>query len=516
MKRNIFHTLTSSLYLLIIALTGSILINGCKNRGASNNRYALTGDTIVDGKNLVQINCTRCHALVPVNALTKDVWKYHTLPAMGKYLGMTAYLGGYFKRDTSGLTLLEWQNIVAYYQKMAPGSLPVAKPPVAAVNVMAGFNIIQPKAQPNVAYTVMAAINPYNHKIYTSDGVSNLLQEWDGNLKLSKSVLLPSPAVGASFVKNEKGGNSGQFAAIGQLDPVDFPNGKVMSVSLDDDKLKPTVFASELARPVQTLQGDFNKDGLMDWVVCGQGGSKGGVYLFKQNPDHSVTQINISDKAGAVKAVSGDFNKDGWPDLMVLFGRGDEGLVMFLNDQHGGFTQKRLLSFPPVYGSTDFELADIDHDGNPDLIYSCGYNYNDSRILKPYHGLYLYKNTGDFNFKRQWFYPINGCTKFVTADFNADGKLDIVTTAFFADLKDNPAESCIYFEQDKPFSFKPYTLPVSKYGRWKSMDVGDVNNDGKPDVVLGNFSTGYNLQPGLKQTWDKKLSFIVLQNNFKK
>jgi hypothetical protein len=174
------------------------------------------------------------------------------------------------------------------------------------------------------------------------------------------------------------------------------------------------------------------------------------------------------------------------------------------------------LSFPPVYGSTNFELADIDHDGNPDLIYSCGYNYNDSRILKPYHGLYLYKNAGDFNFKQQWFYPINGCTKFVTADFNADGKLDIVTTAFFADLKDNPTESCIYFEQDKPFNFKPYTLPVNKYGRWKSMDVGDINNDGKPDVVLGNFSTGYNLQPGLKQTWDKKLPFIVLQNNFKK
>ena len=192
----------------------------------------------------------------------------------------------------------------------------------------------------------MVAISPYNHKIYTSDGVSNILQEWDSNLKLSKSVILSSPAVSASFVKNEKGGTTGLFSAIGQLDPVDFPNGKVMSISLDEQKLNPTVFASDLARPVQTITGDFNKDGLMDWVVCGQGGLKGGVYLFKQNPDHSVTQVNISDKAGAVKAVSGDFNKDGWPDLMVLFGRGDEGLVLFLNDQHGGFTQKRLLSFP--------------------------------------------------------------------------------------------------------------------------------------------------------------------------
>ncbi|MEO6632965.1 MAG: VCBS repeat-containing protein, partial [Mucilaginibacter sp.] len=329
-------------------------------------------------------------------------------------------------------------------------------------------------------------------------------------------VILPSPAVNASFVKGEKGEMSAEFSAIGQLDPVDFPNGKILSVNLDGRKLNPTVFASELARPVQTLSGDFNKDGLVDWVVCGQGGLKGGVYLFKQNADHSVTQVNISEKAGAVKAVIGDFNKDGWPDLMVLFGRGDEGLVLFLNDQHGAFTQKRLLSFPPVYGSTDFELADIDHDGNLDLIYTCGYNFNDSRILKPYHGLYLYKNTGDFNFKEQWFYPINGCTRFVTADFNGDGKLDIVTTAFFADLKNNPAEGCIYFEQEGPFSYKPYTIPVSQYGRWWSMDVGDINNDGTPDLVLGNFSTGYNFQPGFKSTWDKKVPFVVLMNTFKK
>ncbi|MEP6614345.1 MAG: VCBS repeat-containing protein [Mucilaginibacter sp.] len=516
MRRNRFYTLPSFIYLLIIVVAVSVLLTGCKNQAGTGNRYALTGDTVIDGKDLVQINCTKCHALVPANALTKDVWKFHTLPAMGKYLGMTSYLGGYFKRDTSGLTLLEWQNIVSYYQKMAPESLPKRKPPVNAVNSMAGFTLVQPKAQPNVAYTAMAAINPYNHKIYTSDGVSNILQEWDSSLKLAKSVILPSPAVNASFVKGEKGEMSAEFSAIGQLDPVDFPNGKILSVNLDGRKLNPTVFASELARPVQTLSGDFNKDGLVDWVVCGQGGLKGGVYLFKQNADHSVTQVNISEKAGAVKAVIGDFNKDGWPDLMVLFGRGDEGLVLFLNDQHGAFTQKRLLSFPPVYGSTDFELADIDHDGNLDLIYTCGYNFNDSRILKPYHGLYLYKNTGDFNFKEQWFYPINGCTRFVTADFNGDGKLDIVTTAFFADLKNNPAEGCIYFEQEGPFSYKPYTIPVSQYGRWWSIDVGDINNDGKPDIVLGNFSTGYNFQPGFKSTWDKKTPFIVLRNNFKK
>jgi hypothetical protein len=514
MNRKRTYLFTSFSLLIVIVISASVLLNGCKN--SANACYVLTGDTIIDGKNLVQIHCTKCHSLVPANTLTKDVWRFHTLPTMAQYLGITSYLNGYFKKDTAGVTLLEWQNIVSYYQKIAPDSLPVAKPPVKAVTDWAGFSLKTPILTDKVSFTTLAALNPYNHKIYTSDAVTGMLQEWDSNLKPGRSVKLPSTAVNVSFVKNVNGTVSGQFSCIGQLQQVDFPSGKVMSINLNDEKLKPTNFESELPRPVQTASGDFNKDGLTDWIVCGQGYLKGGVYLFKQNADHSYSKVSISEKAGAVKAITGDFNKDGWQDVMVLFGRGDEGLTLFLNDQHGGFTQKNLLRFPPVYGSTDFDLVDIDHDGNLDLIYTCGYNFNDSRILKPYHGLYIYKNTGNWNFKQQWFYPINGCTKFVTADFDGDGDIDIATTAYFADLKNNPAEGCIYFEQDRPFSFKPHSIPVSKYGRWFTMDVGDYNNDGKPDIILGNYSTGFNFQAGLKSFWAKNLPFVVLENTFKK
>lgn len=514
MRRKAYF-LSAFSFLTITAITGSVLLNGCKDHPAST-RYVLTGDTVVDGKNLVQQNCVRCHELVPVNALTKDVWKFHALPAMSKYVGISRYMDGYFKKDTSGLSLLEWQNIQSYYKKMAPDSLPAAKKPVIAANDWAGFTLRKPAPSNSSAYTTMAAIDPYNHAIYTADGVSRMLQKWDSNLKPGRSLNLPSPAVNASFIKDANGNTSMTISCIGQLDPVDFPNGKVVNLSFEGDKFTPSVLASEVPRAVQAVQGDFNKDGFADWIVLGQGYMKGGVTLFRQKNDKSYETVSISNKAGAVKAVTGDFNKDGWLDLMVLFGRGDEGLIMFLNNQHGGFTEKQLMRFQPVYGSTDFELTDLDHDGNPDLVYTCGFNYNDSRILKPYHGLYIYRNTGGWNFKQEWFYPINGCTKFVTADFNGDGKLDIVTSAFFADLKNNPAESCIYFQQDTPFSFKPHNIPVSKYGRWMNMDVGDFNNDGKPDVVLANYSTGFNFQNGLKQFWDKTTPFILLQNNFKK
>ncbi len=515
MKLKAFYPFTFCLLFFIV----SLLISSCKNKN-DNVAFQLTGDTIADGKKLVQINCVKCHAMVPVDALNKNVWEHHALPSMAHFMQVTPYMGGYYKsdKDTAGLSLVEWQAIVSYYKKMAPDTLLAAPKIIEPVTDWAGFKLKTPPASAQPAFTTMSAINPNNGKIYTSDGISDKLTEWDKNFKMKDIATLPSAGVNAVFKKADKGGGNVILTCIGQIAPIDFPNGKVVQVNPDlrDSKTKQLSIAEILARPVQTIEGDFNKDGLTDFIVLGQGNLKGGIYLVKQNADHTYSQSSISDKPGAVQAIAGDFNNDGWQDLMILFGTGDEGLWLYLNDRKGGFTAKNLLRFPPVYGSTSFQLADMDHDGKPDLIYTCGYNYHDSRILKPYHGLYIFKNMGNWNFKQQWFYPINGCTKAISADFDGDGDQDIITSAFFADLKNNPMESCIYFEQDKPFSFKPHAIPISKYGRWMSMEVGDYNNDGKPDVILGNYSSGFMFQLGLKPFWTKNIPFVVLENHFNK
>ncbi len=498
-----------------LLFSGSILFNGCKGR---NEQHKLSGDTIKDGENIVKVNCSKCHQLVPVNNLPKDVWHYHTLPSMAKYFGIKVYMGQYYKdkTDTSGLNLEEWQAVVSYYNKMAPDTLTAVKSQVALTNDWAGFTLKTPASQKRAVFTTMAAINPYNHKIYTSDYSDASLNEWSTDLKQQSTTQLPTPAVNALF-KDSSGVNTALLACIGRIEPIDFPNGKIVGVSLNgvDKGKKPTLVASELMRPVQIVDGDFNKDGLTDYVILAQGKQKGSVLLLTQTKSHTYIQNKISEQSGAVQAVTGDFNNDGWPDLMILYGTGDEGLWMYLNNRAGGFTAKALLNFPPVYGSTSFQLADMDHDGKPDLIYTCGYNFHDSRVLKPYHGLYIFKNTGNWNFKQQYYYPINGCTKAIAADFDGDGDLDIATSAFFADMENNPGEEFIYFEQDKPGNFKPHSLPVSNYGRWMSMDVGDLNNDGKPDIVLGNYSTGFLFQQFTPQ-WSKYLPFIELENHTKK
>ena len=306
------------------------------------------------------------------------------------------------------------------------------------------------------------------------------------------------------------------FTCLGTMRAADISKGELITLDVTGKKgTDSTTLAANLPRPLQSVAADFNKDGLTDWVVCGFGHLAGGLYWLKQQPNHQFTKLPIKEVAGASQATTGDFNADGWPDLMVLFAHADEGIWLFLNDQKGGFKERNVLRFPSVYGSTSFQLVDFNKDGRLDILYTCGDNSDFSKILKPYHGVYIYLNEGDFRYKQAYFYPINGCTKAVATDFDQDGDLDIATIAFFADFQRNAAEGCLYFEQQKPLQFKPHSLPVSTYGRWICMDVNDIDQDGDADVVLGNFSKTFIIQDGLKPTWDTHLPLIVLKNNTK-
>ena len=174
-----------------------------------------------------------------------------------------------------------------------------------------------------------------------------------------------------------------------------------------------------------------------------------------------------------------------------------------------------MLSFPAVFGSSYFELADFNKDGFADILYTCGDNADYSAILKPYHGVYIFLNDGKNHFKQAYFYPMHGCFKAMARDFNGDGNLDIAAMAFFADYSNHPEESFLYLEAKATTDFTPYSIPGTSSGRWLTMDAGDIDGDGKPDIVLGNFSIAPSFTKG-SVNWQNGPPFIVLKNNFKK
>src|ERR1700743_1337747 len=248
-----------TIYLLsfVFLVSGIILFDGCQNKTKpAGDNFQPTGNTVEDGKKLVAIYCTKCHAEVPAGALTKDVWNYHTLPSMAHYLNVSVYGTSFYKKptDTGGISLENLQIIKNYYLKVAPDSLPIATPPAPVVNDWAGFSLSKPKEADKNSFTTMVAVDQSTRKIYSSDVVTSKLYEWDHNFNVRSVAQLPSPGVNINFIKDSKGADTALVTCIGEYAKMDFPNGKIVAVNLHDkvEITIPKILGSEIYRPVQT------------------------------------------------------------------------------------------------------------------------------------------------------------------------------------------------------------------------------------------------------------------------
>ena len=495
-----------------------LLSNGCDSKNSTNtiNRKKY----LTEGKKLAATRCSSCHELPNPALLDSYTWETGVMPAMAPKFGFKSFMGSYLV--SSGITISkdDWYKIITYYKAASPKKLLIPKP--TAVKDWAIFSLKQP---PRInhkglqAMTSIIAYNPNDGHIYTGD-VGSKLYKWSRDLKPVLVNKFYSPVTDIDFFKTAAEPNSAMITCIGILPPNDARKGKLITIDLTNASAKKNIklIADSLPRPVKSAYADFNRDGLMDYISCGFGHNQGGLYLMQQQADHQFKKKIIRGVPGSTQVFVEDFNRDGWPDMACLFAQADEGIWLFLNDKKGGFASQNLLHFPSVYGSSSFQLIDFNHDGQLDILYTCGDNNDFSQVLKPYHGVYVFTNQGNWKFKQTYFYHINGCSKAVAADFDHDGDLDIAVIAFFPDFKHYPEEGFTYHEQTTAGKFKVHAIPVNQYGRWITMDVNDIDHDGYPDVLLGNFSAGAKdlmIQKDVEPNWDLYEPFIVLHNNAK-
>ena len=152
--------------------------------------------------------------------------------------------------------------------------------------------------------------------------------------------------------------------------------------------------------------GDFDGDGRLDLVVAAFGWFRTGeiTLLLNRTQDWSepVFERKVIDAAARapIHVIPTDLDGDGRLDFVALLAQHYESVVAFLGDGKGGFRSQTLYAAPhPNWGSSGIQLADLDGDGDLDVLATNGDMFDDD-ILKPYHGVQWLENRGKLRFDR--------------------------------------------------------------------------------------------------------------------
>lgn len=464
-------------------------------------------------ESLARTYCGSCHVFPDPSLLNKETWKKSVLPRMAFRMGFSDFeiMSEISESDLNTVlqtlppkpmvTEEEWNMITSYYLEKSPDALQI--PELIIEDSISLFEIEPLHLFKNESVTSIE-LDSTTRKVYVGDRESKLY-ELNSNLQIVDSTLLKSPPSWIQLMEGSK-----VISTLGIMDPNDQSKGQLVSHENNNEQL----IIDSLKRPVYFDYSDFNNDSLTDYVICSFGNFTGDLSVFRKTATGYTKHI-LSHLPGARKTVVHDFNGDNKPDILALMTQGDEQIVLYTNKDDFNFDQKILLRFPPVYGTTYFELNDFNDDGFFDILTVNGDNADYSSILKPYHGIRIFENDGDNNFNEAYFFPMPGASMAMARDYDVDGDLDIMAISFFPDFSRTPERSLIYLQnQNGHYQFVPQVTKFATYGRWLVMETGDYDFDGDFDIIIGamNFK-GLGADPKDYINWSKyKTSLLVLKN----
>jgi hypothetical protein len=247
---------------------------------------------------------------------------------------------------------------------------------------------------------------------------------------------------------------------------------------------------------------DVNGDGKPDIVSAnyfgggGCTGSPGGVAVLLGNGDGTF-QSPVAYSSGGSEAIAvavADVNGDGKPDLLVANpcpagycqGYGDGVVGMLLGNGDGTFQSPVAFSSGGVYAEA-LAVADVNEDGKPDVIVR---NLCSSNGPCAEEAVTVLLGNGDGTFQNAASYSSRGYEQILAgfsvdvADVNGDGKPDIVVTTG----NTNGMAAVLLGNGDG--TFRPAADYSTAGNTPTALALGDVNGDGKADVVVANDYAG--------------------------
>ena len=237
--------------------------------------------------------------------------------------------------------------------------------------------------------------------------------------------------------------------------------------------------------PYSVSIGDLNGDGKPDLIVANYGANTVSVLLNTTPPGAATPSFaaaqNFATGRSPQSVAIADLNGDGRPDLVTAnYGAGTVSVL--LNTTAPGATTPSFATaqnFATGLAPVAVAIADLNGDGKPDLIVA---NRDSSTVSVLLNTTPAGATTSSFA-AAQNFATGSSPYSVAIADLNGDGKPDLVVanadsstvSVLLNTTAPGTATSSFAAKQD----FATGTNP-------RSLSIGDLNGDGKPDLIVAN------------------------------